>query len=58
MGVDEAFVEYPYMLSQDNGDEYNTNTWWYAKIIRWLSEVISKRRQQPRHPKRKNTLLG
>jgi hypothetical protein len=34
MGVDEALVEYPYMLSQDNGDGYNTNTWWYVKIIR------------------------
>lgn len=42
MGVDEVFIGYPYMLSQNNGNEYNTNIWWYAKIINWLKNVLEE----------------
>jgi putative transposase len=42
MGVDEVFIGYPYMLSQNNGNEYNTNVWWYVKIIKWLGEVLQE----------------
>ncbi|MCC6020120.1 MAG: transposase [Thermoproteaceae archaeon] len=42
MGVDEVFVGYPYLVSQDNGNEYNTNIWWYAKVIKWLGEVLQE----------------
>jgi putative transposase len=42
MGVDEVFIGYPYMVSQDNGNEFNTNVWWYAKIIKWLGEVLEE----------------
>ena len=42
MGIDEVFIGYPYMVSQDNGNEYNTNIWWYAKIINWLGEVLEE----------------
>jgi len=34
MSVDEVFVSYPYLVSQDDGNEYNTNVWWFAKIIK------------------------
>jgi Transposase and inactivated derivatives len=42
MGVNEVFVGYPYMVSQDDGNEYNTNVWWFAKIIKWLGEVLQE----------------
>ena len=42
MGVDEVFIGYPYMVSQDYGNEYNTNVWWFAKIIKWLGEVLQE----------------
>jgi len=42
MGVGEVFIGYPYLVSQDNGNEYNTNIWWYAKIIKWLGEVLQE----------------
>jgi len=42
MGVDEVFIGYPYLVSQNNGNEYNTNVWWYAKIIKWLGEVLEE----------------
>jgi putative transposase len=42
MGVDEVFIGYPYMLSQDNGNEYNTNIWWFNKIINWLKDVLEE----------------
>jgi len=42
MGVDEIFVGHPYLVSQDNGNEYNTNIWWYAKVIKWLGEVLQE----------------
>jgi putative transposase len=28
------------MLSQDNGNEYNTNIWWYRKIVLWIVDVF------------------
>jgi putative transposase len=42
MGVDEVFIGYPYMVSQDNGNEFNTNIWWFNKITRWLGEVLQE----------------
>jgi len=42
MGVNEVFIGYPYMLSQNNSNEYNANIWWYVKIIKWLSEVLQE----------------
>jgi putative transposase len=42
MGIDEVFIGYPYMVSQDDGNEYNTNVWWFAKIIKWLGEVLQE----------------
>jgi Transposase and inactivated derivatives len=42
MGVDEVFIGYPYMVSQDNGNEYNTNIWWFNKIINWLKDVLEE----------------
>jgi putative transposase len=42
MGVNEVFVGYPYMVSQDNGNEYNTNVWWFNRITRWLGEVLEE----------------
>jgi len=42
MGVDEVFVGYPYLVGQDNGNEYNVNIWWFNKVIRWLGEVLQE----------------
>ncbi|MFP3194509.1 MAG: transposase [Caldivirga sp.] len=42
MGIDEVFIGYPYMLSQNNGNEYNTNVWWFSKIINWLGDVLEE----------------
>ena len=28
------------MLSHDNGNEYNTNIWWYRKIVLWIVDVF------------------
>ncbi|WP_238376075.1 transposase [Vulcanisaeta sp. EB80] len=42
MGIDEVFIGYPYMVSQDNGNEFNTNIWWFNKITRWLGEVLQE----------------
>ncbi|MFP3194860.1 MAG: transposase [Caldivirga sp.] len=42
MGVNEVFVGYPYMLSQNNSNEYNANIWWFNKVIRWLGEVLQE----------------
>jgi putative transposase len=30
------------MLSQDDGNEYNVNIWWFNKVIRWLGEVLQE----------------
>jgi len=42
MGVDEVFIGYPYLVSQDDGNEYNTNVWWFNKIIKWLGDVLEE----------------
>jgi len=42
MGVDEVFIGYPYLVSQDDGNEYNTNVWWFSKIINWLNDVLQE----------------
>ena len=39
-GVEKIYVGYPIMLSQYNGNEYNTNIWWYRKIILWMIDVF------------------
>jgi len=42
MGIDEVFIGYPYLVSQDDGNEYNTNIWWFNKIINWLKDVLEE----------------
>jgi putative transposase len=42
MSIDEVFIGYPYMVSQNDGNEFNTNVWWYAKIINWLNDVLQE----------------
>ncbi len=42
MEVNEVFVGYPYMVSQDDGNEYNANIWWFNKIINWLKDVLEE----------------
>jgi putative transposase len=42
MEVNEVFVGYPYMVSQDDGNEYNANIWWFSKIINWLNDVLEE----------------
>jgi putative transposase len=42
MGVDEVFISYPYMLSQNDGNEYNVNIWWFSKVINWLNDVLQE----------------
>jgi len=42
MGIGEVFVGYPYLVGQDNGNEYNVNIWWFNKVIRWLGEVLEE----------------
>jgi putative transposase len=38
--VEKIYIGYPIMLSQYNGNEYNTNIWWYRKIILWMIDVF------------------
>jgi len=43
MGVDEVFIGYPYMLSQNNSNEYNTHMFGgLGKIINWLGDVLEE----------------
>jgi putative transposase len=42
MGIDEVFVGYPYLVGQDNGNEYNVNIWWFNKIVNWLKDVLKE----------------
>ena len=42
MGIDEVFIGYPYLVGQDNGNEYNTNIWWFNKIVNWLKDVLEE----------------
>jgi len=42
MGIDKVFIGYPYMVSQNDGNEYNTNIWWFNKIIKWFNDVLQE----------------
>jgi len=39
-GVEKIYIGYPIMLNQDNGNEYNTNIWWYRKIVLWIVDIF------------------
>ena len=39
-GVRKLYIGYPYMLLQDNGNEYNANTWWFRKIVLWIVDIF------------------
>jgi putative transposase len=39
-GVRKLYIGYPIMLTQNNGNEYNTNIWWYRKIVLWIVDVF------------------
>jgi putative transposase len=39
-GVRKLYIGYQIMLSQNNGNEYNTNIWWYRKIVLWIVDVF------------------
>jgi len=30
----------PIMLSQNNRNEYNTNIWWFGKIVLWIVDIF------------------
>jgi putative transposase len=38
-GVRKLYIGY-IMLSQENGNEYNTNIWWYRKIVLWIVDIF------------------
>jgi putative transposase len=38
--VRKLYIGYPIMLSQNNGNEYNTNIWWFRKIVLWIVDVF------------------
>ena len=42
MGVDEVFIGYPYLVNQDDGNEFNTNVWWFNKIVNWFKDVLQE----------------
>ena len=39
-GVRKLYIGYPYILSQDNGNEYITNIWWFRKIVLWIVDIF------------------
>jgi putative transposase len=39
-GVRRLCIGYSIMLSQDNGNEYNTNIWWFRKIVLWIVDIF------------------
>jgi putative transposase len=39
-GVRKLYIGYPIMLSQNNGNEYNTNIWWFRKIVLWIVDIF------------------
>jgi hypothetical protein len=39
-GVRKLYIGYPIMLSQNNGNKYNTNIWWYKKIVLWIVDIF------------------
>jgi len=34
LGVPEIYMGYPIYISQDRGNEYNANIWWFRRIAR------------------------
>jgi len=39
-GVKKLYIGYPITLSQNNGNEYNTNIWWFRKIVLWNVDIF------------------
>jgi putative transposase len=39
-GVRKLYIGYPIMLSQNNGNWYSTNMWWFRKIVLWMVDVF------------------
>jgi hypothetical protein len=39
-GVRKLYIGYPYMLSQNNGNEYITNIGWFRKIVLWIVDIF------------------
>jgi putative transposase len=39
-GVRKLYIGYPIMLSQNNGNKYNTNIWWFRKIVLWIVDIF------------------
>jgi putative transposase len=39
-GVRKLYIGYPIMLSQNNGNMYNTNIWWFRKIVLWIVDIF------------------
>jgi putative transposase len=39
-GVRKLYIGYPIMLTQNNGNEYNTNIWWYRRIVLWIVDIF------------------
>ena len=29
-------------MNQDDGNEFNTNVWWFNKIVNWLKDVLEE----------------
>jgi len=38
--VRKLYIGYPYMLSQNNGNEYNTNIWWFRRIVLKIVDIF------------------
>ncbi|MDT7889218.1 MAG: hypothetical protein RQ885_09640 [Desulfurococcales archaeon] len=38
-GVRRLDIGYPYMLLQHNGNEHNTDIWWFRKIVLWIVDI-------------------
>ncbi len=41
-GVRKLYIGYPIMLSQDSGNEYNTNILWYRRTVLWILDIFSE----------------
>lgn len=41
-GIRRVYMGYPYMIAQDDGNEYNTNIWWYGKLALWLHDTLQE----------------
>jgi len=40
--VRRVYLGYPFMITQNNGNEYNTNIWWFRKVTQWLYDVLKE----------------